>query len=93
MHISGRLRAARVSGTVRLSQLARALAASGRPVIDLAEGESDFDTPAHVVEAAHAAARAGQTRYTDVAGTAALRAAIAARLHKAASGGNSPMYL
>lgn len=82
MQISQRLRQTRVSGTVRLAEMARARAASGASVIDLAEGEPDFDTPPHVIEAAHRAALAGQTRYTSVAGTSELREAVTEKFRR-----------
>jgi aspartate aminotransferase len=50
--------------------------ASGLDVIGLGAGEPDFDTPDHIKEAAIAAIKAGQTKYTPVGGTAALKAAI-----------------
>lgn len=77
MQISHRISKARVSGTVRLSQAARSLREAGREIIDLGEGEPDFDTPSHITEAAFAAARNGATRYTNVAGTTELRKAVA----------------
>ncbi len=52
------------------------MAAEGQDVIDLGLGEPDFDTPPHIVEAAHEAALAGETRYPPTGGTAALKAAI-----------------
>lgn len=79
MQISDKINRARVSGTVRLSQAARDLREAGRDIIDLGEGEPDFDTPPHIVTAAFEAARAGATRYTNVAGTTELRAAVARR--------------
>ncbi len=82
MQISNRLNRARVSGTVRLSQAARDLRAAGHEVIDLGEGEPDFDTPTHIVDAAFRAAREGATRYTDVAGTSELRRAVARRFRE-----------
>lgn len=76
-------RAARLDGLelseiVRISERASSLRAAGRDVVALSTGEPDFPTPEHVVDAAMAAARRGQTRYTPTAGTADLRAAIAA---------------
>ncbi len=67
-----------ISEIVQLSERAAALKAEGRDVIALSTGEPDFPTPAHVIEAAHAAALAGKTRYPATLGTAELRAAIAA---------------
>ena len=47
---------------------ARAREQAGKRVLHLERGEPDFDTPAHVVEALAAAARAGETHYPDVRG-------------------------
>lgn len=58
------------------SQKARDLIAMGIDVITLATGEPDFDTPGHVIDAAIAAMRAGQTRYTGTGGTIELKKAI-----------------
>ncbi|MCS6855452.1 MAG: pyridoxal phosphate-dependent aminotransferase, partial [Elioraea sp.] len=55
---------------------ARALRAAGHRVISLAIGEPDFATPPHAVEAAHQAARAGDTHYPPQDGTPALKEAI-----------------
>jgi aspartate aminotransferase len=78
--LSQRLAMARPSATGAMSEAARRLAADGRPVISLAEGELDFDTPAHIQLAAIQAMTAGETRYTSVAGTPQLKAAIARKL-------------
>jgi aspartate/methionine/tyrosine aminotransferase len=56
---------------------ARALEAKGRDVIHLEIGEPDFDTPAHISEAAVEALRAGATHYGPAAGMPELREAIA----------------
>lgn len=71
---------AETPATIAMSARARALRAEGHDVVSLAIGEPDFPTPAHVVEAAHRAAREGQTTYTPVEGTPALRRAIAGKL-------------
>ena len=55
------------------------LRAEGRDIISLTAGEPDFDTPTHVADAGVAAIRNGQTRYTDVGGTATLKDAIIAK--------------
>lgn len=67
------------SQTIAISSKARALKAAGRDVISLSAGEPDFDTPANVKQAAMRAIEAGDTKYTDVAGTAPLRRAVADR--------------
>jgi aspartate aminotransferase len=59
-----------------VSALATELRASGRPVIDLGAGEPDFDTPEHIKAAAIEAMRRGETKYTAVEGTVALKNAI-----------------
>lgn len=65
------------SGTNAMTDRAFALRAEGRDIISLSVGEPDFPTPPHVIAAAKAALDAGDTRYTPVAGTAALREAAA----------------
>ena len=59
-----------------ITKLALELKASGKDVIGLAAGEPDFDTPQHIKDAAIAAMNAGQTKYTAVDGTPALKQAI-----------------
>ena len=58
------------------------LQAAGRHIIDFTIGEPDFETAPHIVEAAIAAMRNGETHYTPTAGTAALRQAICAKLER-----------
>lgn len=65
------------SPTLAVTARAAALKRAGVDVISLGAGEPDFDTPDFIKEAAIAAIRAGQTKYTDVDGTPALKAAIA----------------
>jgi len=61
---------------------ARALEAQGRKIIHLELGEPDFDTPAHIVEAAEAALRDGQTHYVPAPGIMPLRESVAAFLDR-----------
>ncbi len=61
--------------TSRVLELKRA----GVDVIGLGAGEPDFDTPEFVKEAAIKAIRDGQTKYTNVDGTAELKEAIVAK--------------
>ena len=79
MKLSGRVGRARESGTARIAGIARRLAAEGRTIFNLSVGEPDFDTPEFVAEAARRAMLDGRTRYTDVAGTAELREAVASK--------------
>ena len=70
------------SQTIAITTKARQLKAAGRDVISLSAGEPDFDTPENVKQAAIRAIQAGETRYTDVAGTPALRQAAAAKFKR-----------
>jgi len=56
---------------------ARALEAQGRNIVHLEIGEPDFDTPAHITEAALVALRGGATHYGPAAGIPDLREAVA----------------
>jgi aspartate aminotransferase len=80
--IAHRLAAIKPSPTIAVTNLARELKAAGRDVIGLGAGEPDFDTPDHVKEAAIAAIREGQTKYTAVDGTPELKAAVAAKFKR-----------
>ena len=80
-HVSLLKPAARVgrisaSPSALASQRARELKAAGEDVIALSSGEPDFQSPPHVIEAAHRAMLDGQTKYTTMSGTAELKAAI-----------------
>ena len=78
--ISPRIAAIAESATLRVDAKAKALKAAGRPIISYAAGEPDFDTPAHIVEAAERAARDPRNHhYTPAAGLPELREAIAAK--------------
>jgi aspartate aminotransferase len=77
--IADRLNRISASPTMAITAKARALKAAGQDIISLSAGEPDFDTPGHVKAAAIAAIEAGDTKYTDVAGTPALRKAVAAK--------------
>ncbi len=74
--LSSRLEQTELAATFAMAARARALRAAGHDVISLSLGEPDFPTPPHIVEAAHAAAQRGDTKYPPLAGTEALKAAI-----------------
>jgi aspartate aminotransferase len=80
--LSARVERARLSASARAAQRARELRAAGKNIIELAQGEPDFNTPEHVIEAAHRAMHAGQTHYTPVDGTPELKAAIVAKFKR-----------
>jgi aspartate aminotransferase len=77
--IASRLDRISLSQTMAITTKARELKAAGKDVISLSAGEPDFNTPQNVRDAVVRAMDAGETRYTDVAGTIALRRAIAAK--------------
>jgi aspartate aminotransferase len=70
------------SPTIAVSNRAAELKAAGKDVIGLGAGEPDFDTPDNIKEAAIAAIRAGDTKYTAVDGTKALKQAIVAKFKR-----------
>jgi len=70
------------SPTLAMTSRVLELKAKGVDVIGLSAGEPDFDTPDFVKEAAIAAIRNGQTKYTNVDGTAELKAAIAGKFKR-----------
>ena len=80
--ISKRCMAIAPSVTLAIDTKAKEMKAQGIDVIGFGVGEPDFDTPEYICEAAKKAIDAGMTRYTPVAGTMALRKAIAAKLKK-----------
>ena len=65
------------SQTVAMTDRAIELREAGRDIISLSVGEPDFATPPHVIAAAKAALDAGDTKYTAVGGTAAMKRAAA----------------
>ncbi len=78
------------SVTAMMMQKGRMLKAAGVDVINLAGGEPDFDTPAHIIQAAHEAMLAGDTHYPTSWGTPALLDAIVAKLARENSVGVTP---
>ncbi|XP_022980744.1 bifunctional aspartate aminotransferase and glutamate/aspartate-prephenate aminotransferase isoform X2 [Cucurbita maxima] len=78
--LSPRVNSVKPSKTVAITDQATALVQAGVPVIRLAAGEPDFDTPAPIVEAGINAIRDGYTRYTPNAGTLEVRQAICHKL-------------
>jgi aspartate aminotransferase len=67
------------SMTLSITSQAKALKKQGVDVLSFGAGEPDFNTPAHIVEAAVQALHDGHTRYTESSGLLELREAIAAK--------------
>ena len=80
--LAQRLSRIKPSPTIAVTMKAAELKAAGRDVIGLGAGEPDFDTPANIQEAAVVAMRRGETRYTAVDGTPALKQAICQKLKR-----------
>jgi aspartate aminotransferase len=70
------------SATIAVTTKARELKAAGRDVIGLGAGEPDFDTPDNIKEAAIAAIRRGETKYTAVDGIPELKKAVCAKFKR-----------
>jgi aspartate aminotransferase len=70
------------SATIAVTQKALMLKAGGHDVIGLGAGEPDFETPDNIKAAAKAAIDRGETRYTAVDGTPALKKAICAKFKR-----------
>ena len=82
MKIASRVTRMQPSLTLAVSAKANKLKAQGVDVIAFGVGEPDFDTPDHIKEAAIAAMRRGETRYTAVDGTPELKKAVAAKFKR-----------
>ncbi|GAJ92221.1 pyridoxal phosphate-dependent aminotransferase [Agrobacterium rhizogenes] len=80
--LADRLKTVSISASAAMTQRARDLASKGINVVSLSSGEPDFPTPSHAIEAAHAAALAGDTKYPPLDGTLALRTAIARKFKR-----------
>lgn len=74
--LAARIQAVKPSPTLAVTNRAAELRAAGQDVVGLGAGEPDFDTPEHIKEAAIKAIHGGQTKYTAVDGTPALKQAI-----------------
>lgn len=82
MQTSAALQRIQPSATLAMTSRVLELKRAGIDVIGLGAGEPDFDTPDFVKEAAIEAIRAGQTKYTNVDGTAELKEAIIAKFRR-----------
>jgi aspartate aminotransferase len=82
LQLSSRVQAIKPSPTLAVTNKAAELRAAGQDIIGLGAGEPDFDTPEHIKVAAIEAIRNGQTKYTAVDGTPALKKAIIAKFKR-----------
>ena len=80
--IAERMTLIKPSPTMAVTKLAAEMKAAGKDVIGLGAGEPDFDTPDHIKNAAITAIKNGETKYTAVDGTPALKKAIVNKFSK-----------
>lgn len=80
--ISNRAAAMKPSASIAAKKIVADLQAAGQQIVDLTIGEPDIPTPAHIIDGALEAMRAGKTHYTASAGEPALRRAIAATIER-----------
>ena len=80
--LADRLARVKPSPTMAMTALATELKAAGRDIISLSVGEPDFDTPANIQEAAIAAMRRGETRYTVFDGSIELKRAVCGKFKR-----------
>jgi aspartate aminotransferase len=82
IQLSDRVQSIKPSPTLAVTARAAAMRAAGKDIVGLGAGEPDFDTPAHIKQAAIVAIHNGFTKYTAVDGTASLKKAIAAKFKR-----------
>ncbi len=82
LQLASRLRRIKPSPSTSAADRANELRRQGKSIVNLVVGEPDFDTPAHIRQAAVEALGKGATRYTLMAGTVDLRQAIVAKLER-----------
>ncbi len=82
MRVSDRVAGIAPSMTLAISAKANEMKAAGENVISFGVGEPDFDTPAHIVQAAKDALDKGYTKYVAAAGLPALKQAVCRKLKR-----------
>jgi aspartate aminotransferase len=70
------------SMTLAISAKANEMKAAGEKVINFGVGEPDFNTPAHIIQAAKDAMDKGYTKYVAAAGLPALKKSVAAKFKR-----------
>ncbi|WP_307255786.1 pyridoxal phosphate-dependent aminotransferase [Oikeobacillus pervagus] len=76
MKLAERVQALTPSSTLAITAKAKEMKARGIDVIGLGAGEPDFNTPEHILKAAYASMKEGQTKYTPSGGLIPLKEAI-----------------
>ncbi len=82
LSVSEKAKAVKPSSTLSITAKANALKAQGLDLVGFTAGEPDFETPAHIKEAAIRAIQENFTRYTTVAGIPELREAISVKFEQ-----------
>lgn len=82
MQLSSLLQRFNEPETLKMAKLGRELRAKGIDITDLSLGEPDFDTPAHIKEAAKKAIDENYSHYTPVAGYLDVREAVCTKLKR-----------
>jgi aspartate aminotransferase len=80
--LSSRVQKVKPSATLAVSAKANELKDQGIQIVPMGSGEPDFDTPENIQQAGINAIKSGQTRYTAVDGTPALKAAIISKFKR-----------
>jgi len=80
--LSERILKVKPSPTVSLNARAAEMTRAGKPVVSLAVGETDFQTPQVIVDAAIASLNRGRTKYGAAGGGPELRKSIADKLQR-----------
>ncbi len=76
VQLAERVKALTPSATLAITAKAKEMKAQGIDIIGLGAGEPDFNTPDHIIEAAYASLKEGQTKYTPAGGLVELKDAI-----------------
>ncbi|MDL2314450.1 pyridoxal phosphate-dependent aminotransferase [Desulfovibrio sp. OttesenSCG-928-C14] len=90
MDLAQRVQQLKPSATLAVSAMAQELKAAGREIISLSLGEPDFNTPAHIRQAAIKAIDEGFTHYTAVPGIPELRKAASGYFNTLYQAGSAP---
>jgi len=80
--VADRLLAIKPSPTLAVTAKAARLKSEGKDIIGLGAGETDFDTPQFIKDAAIAAIHKGHTKYTAAGGTPSLKKAVIAKFRR-----------